>query len=82
MKGITNLFKKAVNKLNEMITGTMAGAAAKAEEIRDDNRGASDLVAVVVIIIVILGVAVVFRQTLANAIAAIGNRLTDWINSN
>lgn len=82
MKGITKFFKKAAEKISEMFSTTMAGAAAKARELRDDNRGASDIVAVVVIIVVILGVAVVFRQTLANAVSAIGNRITDWINSN
>ena len=50
--------------------------------VQSEERGASDLVTVVVLIVIVLAVAVVFRKQLTNIIKAIGSKVTRWIASN
>ena len=80
MKGITNFFRRTWNKAQDKA----AMAAVKAEtalvELKDEEKGATDMVTVVVIIVIVLALAIIFREQLANAFRAVGQKIMDWIN--
>ena len=71
MKRIREMIAKAAKRICEVAYG-----------IKNEEQGASDLVTVVVLIVIVLAVAVVFRKQLINIINAIGSKVTDWIASN
>lgn len=56
-----------------------AGIAESIEKLTSDERGASDMVAVIVLIVIIIAAALIFRTQLIGAVNAIFQQLTDFI---
>lgn len=50
-------------------------------KMRSEERGASDMVAVIAIIVIVLAVAVIFREQLTNVVTAAFQNVTDWIGT-
>lgn len=50
-------------------------------KVFQDERGDSNMVAVIVLIVIILAVAVIFRGALLDAVTAVMDQFTDFINS-
>ena len=47
-----------------------------------DETGAADIVAILVIIVIVLGVAVVFKEQLMKLVETVFNNATKWVESN
>lgn len=48
-------------------------------KFQEEEKGASDMVAILVLIVIIIGVAAIFQQQLGAAITAAFKKLTDFI---
>lgn len=46
------------------------------------ERGDSNFVSIIVIIVIILAVAVIFREGITNAVSSVMEKLTNFINQN
>jgi flagellin-like protein len=53
-----------------------------AENFRSEERGASDIVAVIVLIVVVIAVAAIFRKQLSTATNTVFTKLNNWIKTN
>lgn len=69
-----NAMKKFVGKVIRKIDGV--------EPIIREERGASDLVTIIAIIVVVLAAAIIFRGVLSNIINSVGSKVISWINGN
>lgn len=52
-----------------------------AKAFKDEQRGASDMVAVMVLIVIVVAVATVFNQQLGEAVTAVFEKLTNFVSS-
>ena len=59
-----------------MMQMNMAGLI---EDIRNDERGASDIVAIIMVIIVVIAVAAIFRQQLQRVITDAFGKVSEFI---
>lgn len=50
-------------------------------KIRSEERGASDMVAVIAIIVIVLAVAVIFKDQLIGVVNAAFSNVTTWIGT-
>ena len=53
-----------------------------ADRLLHEEKGASDIVAIMVVIVILLAVAVVFKGQLEGLVSAVFGKATDWVNSN
>jgi hypothetical protein len=65
-----NLMRKGMNK-----------AAGWMMELRKEERGASDLVAIVALIVIVLAVALIFKNQLINIVNVLGSKVVQWVNN-
>ena len=79
MKGIINNLR---NKLNDAVDSFVVRGRLAVHDVISEERGATDFVAIAVIIVVLLVVVVAFKNQLINIINTLGDKVTDWINSN
>ncbi len=79
MKNIMNNLK---NKVNETMDALVVRGRFAVQEAVSEERGATDFVAIAVIIVVLLVVVVAFKTQLINIVNTLGDKVTDWINSN
>ena len=49
------------------------------DDFKNEERGASEMVAVVVLIVIILAVAIVFKDQLINIVNSVGRKVLAWI---
>lgn len=49
------------------------------EDIKSEERGASDIVAVIMLVVIVIAVAVLFRGAITNAAQTIMDRLNEFI---
>ena len=62
------------------VKNMMISKAVKAAEVfTKEEKGASDIVAIIVVIAIILVVAAIFREQLTNAVTTVFENLTDFI---
>lgn len=59
----------------------MSKAHQAAEEFKEE-KGASDIVAIIVIIAIILVIAVIFRDSLEKVVKAVFTNLSDFVDNN
>ena len=59
----------------------MSKAHQAAEEFKEE-KGASDIVAIIVIIAIILVIAVIFRDSLKKVVEAVFTNLSDFVDNN
>lgn len=65
-----NLLAKGFNKVTRGM-----------RRVSEDNRGASDLITIVGLIVVVLAVILIFKGQLTNIVNQLGGKVTDWINN-
>lgn len=70
--------KKMITKM----TNKVAEKVMKARLALMEERGASDLVTIIAIIVVIIAAALIFRGVLTNIINTVGAKVINWINGN
>ena len=66
--------KRMIGKVVRKINGV--------EPLVCNDKGASDLVTIIAIIVVVLAAAIIFRGVLTNIINSVGAKVINWINSN
>ncbi|MEY8338317.1 Flp1 family type IVb pilin [Lachnospiraceae bacterium 62-35] len=47
-----------------------------------EEKGASDIVAIMVVIVILLAVAVIFKDQLTSLVETVFNKANDWVESN
>lgn len=71
-----------MNKLFNMISNVGYKVGNKVKRAVREERGASELVVLVGLIVITLAVIIIFRGQLTNIIKAVGTKVIDWINAN
>lgn len=66
-------------KLMKYYLKTQIVASNKIRSFMSEERGASDMVAVVVLIVIILGVAITFKSSLTNVVNGMISKLNEFI---
>ncbi len=79
MKGIKNFFKGMWNKAQNKAAEAAVKAQGTLVELKEEERGATDMVTIVVIIVVILVLAAVFHDQIVKIIKAVGSKVLSWI---
>ena len=86
---IKNTFEKIIGKGEmimkdafERILGKVVRNINGVEPLVCNDRGASDLVTIIAIIVVVLAAAIIFRGVLSNIINSVGAKVINWINGN
>lgn len=51
------------------------------EDIKSEERGASDIVAVIMLVVIVIAVAVIFRDAITNAANTIMDKLGDFVGN-
>lgn len=51
------------------------------ENFKQEEKGASDIVAIMVIIVVIIAIAAIFKEQLTNAVTKVFEKLTNFIDT-
>lgn len=73
---------KLMDKIFKMFSKGCMKAEKAVDRIVNEERGASELVVLVGLIVITLAVIIVFRGQLMNIITAIGTKVMNWINAN
>ena len=71
--------------MRNLVEKMMVKAIGKVNEIKSqvsNDKGASDMVAIIAIIVIVLAVAIIFRGVLTNIVNSVGSKVISWINSN
>ena len=71
-----------MNRLNKMLAKGYMKINNAVRDVVDEERGASDLVVLVGLIVITLAVIIIFRGQLTNIINAVGAKVMGWINAN
>lgn len=76
-KGVDSMFEKIENLLWDL----KKGVSSLINKFEKEEKGASDMVAVIVLIVVVILVATIFKEQLSNAVEAVFTKLTSFINT-
>lgn len=68
------------DRLDLMAIGARQRAERYLEKLMREEKGASDFVAILIIIVILLGVAATFKDGLKNVISAAFSKATSWID--
>lgn len=79
---ITNMEEKLMKKMVKMINKGRAKLGQTFNNIYREELGASELVVLVALIVIVLALIIIFRTQLANIINAVGSKVINWINAN
>lgn len=71
-----------MNRLNKMLAKGYVKLRGGFDDVVSEERGASDLVVLVGLIVITLAVIIIFRGQLTNIINAVGAKVMGWINAN
>jgi hypothetical protein len=82
MEKIKNFFDNMLNRLAAFAAKSVEKAEETAVALRSEERGASDLITVIVLIVIILTIILLFREELGNIVRGIGQKVMGWINDN
>ena len=63
------------SKMEELLWKAYFGV----QNFMNDEKGDSNMVAVIVLIVIVLGVAMVFQEKLGKAVETVMNRFTDFV---
>lgn len=77
-----NLFGKVKGKVNETIDRLVVKGRLAVVDAMHEEKGATDFVAIAVIIVILLVVVIAFKNQMLNIVNTLGDKVTDWINSN
>lgn len=69
-----------VEKLDLALLGGKAKCEAWLERLAHEEKGASDMVAIMLVIVILIAVAAIFKNGMINAINEVFTKLINWIN--
>ena len=81
MERIRNFFRRTWNKAQDKAAEVAVRAENTLVELKEEEKGASDMVTIIVIIGIVLLLAVVFHKQLRDMFVAIGDKVVNWINN-
>lgn len=67
------------DKLDLMAIGVKQRGERYLERLVQEERGASDIVAILVVIVILIAVAGVFKTSLMNLVTTVFNKVTEWV---
>ncbi len=71
-----------MNKFLKLLGMGYTKAVMSIEGFGREERGASELVVLVGLIVIVLAVIIIFKGQLTNIVNAVGAKVINWINSN
>ena len=74
--------RRLMNKITKIFGKGYMKACKAVNDFTSEERGASELVVLVGLIVITLAVIIVFRGQLTNIINAVGTKVMNWINAN
>jgi len=74
--------KKMLEKMDMMLVTAKMRWDAFVERMLHEEKGATDIVAIMVIIVIVLAVAAIFREKLIEMVNAVFNKTITWVNEN
>lgn len=66
--------------LNGKLIGMKLRAGRFLERLREEERGDTNFVSIIIIIVIVLGIAAIFRTQLTEAVNSVMRQLTDFVN--
>ena len=81
MEKIKSFFRRTWNKAQDKAAEVAVRAENTLVELKEEEKGASDMVTIFVIIGIILVLAAIFHKQLKNIFVAIGEKVINWIDS-
>ena len=82
LASLMSFFNSMLDKLASFAVRSAEKAQETAATLRSEERGASDLITVIVLIVIILTIVILFREELGNIVRGIGQKVMGWINDN
>ena len=82
MEKLKSFFNSMLNRLASFAAKSIEKTEETATALRSEERGASDLITVIVLIVIILTIILLFRDELGNIVRGIGQKVMGWINDN
>ncbi|GEM_PF-450782 len=79
MEGIKNFFRRTWNKAQDKAVMAAVRANSALTEMKQEEKGATDMVTIVVIIVIVLALAIIFRDQLSRIFKAVGDKVMSWI---
>lgn len=76
-----NIITKISNKVTNVYDKAVVKASVALQNALSEERGASDLIAVVVLIVILLAVALLLKTQLINIVNAVGQKVISWIQN-
>ena len=74
--------RKTITKLEVAAYLGACRLKSKARELIHKERGASDMIAVALMIVVVIALAAIFRTALSEVVTSVVEKVKDWIASN
>jgi hypothetical protein len=71
-----------ITKTAKFLAGAACNLRAMFSEDRKEETGASELITVIALIVIVLAVALIFKNQLVNIVTQIGTKVSNWISSN
>ena len=81
-KNIFNEEDKYMNKMVKVLNKGYNKVAGIFRNIKNEEIGASELVVLVALIVIVLAVIVIFKSQLTNIVNTAGSKVIKWINAN
>jgi hypothetical protein len=69
------------NLIDKFVIGSQTRVSKYLETLKQEEKGASDMVAIIVVIVIILAVAGIFRTQLTTAVTNVFSRLNTFIGT-
>ena len=69
-------------KMDMMLIGAKTGWDKFTDRLIHEEKGASDIVAIMVVIVILLAVAVIFMEQLTLLVQKVFQKATDWVDQN
>ena len=79
---ITNMEDKIMKKIVKMMNKGREKLSMTMNNIYREEMGASELVVLVALIVIVLAIVIIFRTQLTNIVNAVGTKVINWINAN
>lgn len=69
-------------KMDMMLIGAKMRWNQFVDRMLHEEKGASDIVAIMVVIVILLAVAVIFKEQLTGLVQKVFQKATDWVDAN
>lgn len=70
-----------LNKMDLLLLTAKSRWDGFVDRLVHEEKGAADIVAILVVIVILLGVATIFREQLKTLVESVFGKATEWVNS-